>query len=263
MALDALISPPTRTSYQGVRYLKDGGSPRRGDRSSLITFAQRDPRKRDEDSPFDSGIRGTTEESSGPRNGERERERERRGVGERALSSTDKRQITRLSSCHLRNRKKPFRVSLDSGRRTPDVLWISFFLSQKSRKLGRVKSSFHGPRGHTEGEQRMNAASKIRSARLWFGSVLHTWSYYLFPEKSAFPPSFASSFREQSLTFAAIFFKVMGKTRRNRNPRNHRCNLVEPGRLYRLYVRSENRSKSRVIALPVEKLSRVNLVRSR
>lgn len=162
-------------------------------------------------------------------------------MGERALSSTDKRQITRLSSCHLRNRKKPFRVSLDSGRRTPDVLWISFFLSQKSRKLGRVKSSFHGPRGHTEGEQRMNAASKIRSARLWFGSVLHTWSYYLFPEKSAFPPSFASSFREQSLTFAAIFFKVMGKTRRNRNPRNHRCNLVEPGRLYR--VRSIWKSK--------------------
>lgn len=75
VALDALISPPTRTSYQGVRYLKDGGSLRRGDRSSLITFAQRDPRKRDEDSPFDSGIRGTTEESSGPRNGERERER--------------------------------------------------------------------------------------------------------------------------------------------------------------------------------------------
>lgn len=75
VALDALISPPTRTSYHGVRYLKDGGSPRRGDRSSLITFAQRDPRKRDEDSPFDSGIRGTTEESSGPRNGERERER--------------------------------------------------------------------------------------------------------------------------------------------------------------------------------------------
>ena len=50
-----------------------------------------------------------------------------------------------------------------------------------------------------------------------------------------------ATFREQSSTFAANFFKVMGKTRRNRNPRNHRYNLVEPDRLYR--VRSIWKSK--------------------
>lgn len=170
---------------------------------------------------------------------------------ERALSSTDKRQITRLSSCHLRNRKKPFRVSLDSGRRTPDVLWISFFLSQKSRKLGRVKSSFHGPRGHTEGEERMNTpfqASKIRSARLWFDSVLHTWSYYLFPEKSAFPPSV--SFLRLSLRLSATFRTIVNFRRFFLNKKRWKQETSDPRSTdviwwnlvdYIGYVRSENR----------------------
>lgn len=93
-------------------------------------------------------------------------------------------------------------------------------------------------------------ASKIRSARLWFDSVLHTWSYYLFPEKSAFPPSV--SFLPLSLrlfaTFASdrqfspFFFKQEAVKTRNQGSSLTATdviwwNLVD----YIRYVRSENR----------------------
>lgn len=172
---------------------------------------------------------------------------------ERALSSTDKRQITRLSSCHLRNRKKPFRVSLDSGRRTPDVLWISFFLSQKSRKLGRVKSSFHGPRGHTEGEERMNTpvpglentfGPPLIRLRLAHVILLPISRKIRFSTFRFFPSPFSPSFRNPSndRQFSPFFFKREAVKTRNQGSSLTATdviwwNLVD----YIRYVRSENR----------------------
>lgn len=135
-----------------------------------------------------------------------------------ALSSTDKRQITRLSSCHLRNRKKPFRVSPDSGRRTDAGRPLDFVLpfAKVSRKLGRVKSSFHGP--HVDRERANRRPRKyVRSA---FDFTPHTRSRKIRFSTFRFfrcllRRTFAKNRRLSLLSSSpcvCFFFKVMRKT---------------------------------------------------
>lgn len=235
MALDVLISLPTRTSYQEVRYLKDGGSPRRGGRSSLITFAQRDssPEEKGRGFPFRFGGRPRRVLARGA-------ERSGRGAG-----FVVHRQKTNNSPFILPPTEPQKAIPSFARFRAPDVLWISFFLSQKSRKLGRVKSSFHGPRGHTEGEERMNTAvpglentfgPPLIRLRLAHVILLPISRKIRFSTFRFFPSPFSPSFRNLSndRQFSPFFFKQEAVKTRNQRSSFDRCNLVEPGRLYRV-----------------------------